>query len=308
MKKVLIVDDDRELVARIGTKLKHLGYKCRGEMSGRAALEFLKSNPVDLVVLDVMIPEMSGFEVCRQIRRIPELVSLPVLFLSSMSSEEEIDHALSQGGDDFLPKPFHIDDLVRHIERLLMSSGSNGVVDEATTLLGAKGIKLEVQNALLNRRPFSLIYIQLEQLPELMREFGGEIRDRAMRHFSRALLQCGEKLESELFAAGHLGGGHFLVLVEDEVCRKFCKSVQVFWDNYLPRFYEGINAAKRFEKTVAGVERGEPVAVLRPMFCVTRHNGRSTETVTDLLDALSHVRESALASGREEIVFDRRVS
>ncbi|MBI1320435.1 MAG: response regulator [Candidatus Hydrogenedens sp.] len=306
MAKVLLVDDDRELLLRVAGKLQHLGYECRAELSGNGALEFLKQNPVDVILLDVMLPGMSGFEVCRQIRRRPATAGIPVLFVSSMSSEEEVSHALEQGADDFLAKPFHMDDLVRRLERLLSSKSSLELVDQNTELPTAKAIKLAIQNRIHEKLPFALVYIQLEELPAFSKEFGTEARDRVLRHFARSIQQCAEKLESTVYASGHMGGGHFVVTIEDANCVGFCKGVRKFWQAHVPEIYESLNELPRYQKTLA-MERGG-VPLLKPHICITRHTARENETVGDLLEALSHLRQGNRHATQDDIVFDRRVS
>ena len=306
MPKILLVDDDRELLVRVATKLQYLGHECRAELSGTGALEYLKERSADIIVLDVMIPGISGFEVCRRLRRMPATAGVPVLFVSSMSSEEEVSHALGQGVDDFLSKPFHMDDLVRRIERLLASRPSLELIDKVTSLPSSKAIKVEIQNKILEKQPFSLAYIQLEDVAQLAKEFDVETRDRVLRHFARAMQQCAEKLESPLFTAGHMGGGHFVALIEQEHIMAFCKALRKFWSAHLLQFYEGLNELPRYQKALASGGTGVPL--LRPHICITRHTARDNETVSDLLEALSHVRQGAQRAAYDDIVVDRRVS
>jgi len=307
MPKILLVDDDKDLLVRIASKLQYLGHECRAELTGTGALEFLKDREVDIIVLDVMIPGVSGFELCRRLRRNSATAAIPVLFVSSMSSEEEVGHALGQGGDDFLAKPFHMDDLVRRIDRLLASRPSLELVDKVTGLHTSKAIKVEIQNRILEKRPFSLAYIQVEDVAGLVKEFGAETRDRVLRHFARAMSQCAEKLESPRFAAGHMGGGHFVALIEEDHIMAFCKALRKFWSSHLLQFYESINELARYQKSLA-VEGGAGVPLLRPHICVTRHTARDNGTVSDLFEALSHVRQGAQRTAYDDIVVDRRVS
>jgi len=306
MPRVLLVDDDKDLLVRVASKLQYLGHECRAELSGTGALEFLQGREVDIIVLDVMIPGVSGFELCRRLRRTSATAAIPVLFVSSMSSEEEVSHALSQGGDDFLAKPFHMDDLVRRIDRLLASRPSLELIDKVTGLHTSKAIKVEIQNRILEKCPFSLAYIQVEDVAGLVKEFGADTRDRVLRHFARAMCQCAEKLESPLFSAGHMGGGHYVALLEQEHIMAYCKALRKFWSAHLLQFYESLNELPRYQKSL--VTEGVGLPLLRPHICVTQHTARDNETVSDLFEALSHVRQGAQRTSYDDIVVDRRVS
>ena len=222
--RILLVDDDRQLLAAVGHRLKSMGYEVRAEANGVAALEFMNNHAVDVAVLDVMIPGISGFELCRRIRQEPNLFGVEVVFLSCMASEEEIEHGLAQGADDYIAKPFHLDELVRRIERLLSAGGAQHLTDEMTDLPGSKCTKLEIQKRIYERQPFDIVYTQVLHLNDISKLAPG-LRERAVRHFARALQKCGEKVESEIFCAGHMGGGHFVCLVEPERSKRFCATL-----------------------------------------------------------------------------------
>ena len=306
MADILLVDDDRQVLGTLGQKLHFLGYECRAETSGDSAWGYLNENPVSLAVLDVMIPGISGFELCRRIRKEPRLFGVQVLFLSSMSSEEEIAHGLAQGADDYVAKPFHLEELTRRIERLLSTGKSEKLTDDLTSMPGSKSIKLEIQKRIYDRQPFDLVYAQLLSLNDVARVSGPQVRERAVRHFARALQKCGEKVESNIFCAGHMGGGHFVSMVEPGLCKPFCQTLEKFWDKYQASFYAG-----------AGLERQYGIAIERPgtegaavlmdtLICATHHDPDSKETAHELLEVLSHIRESALEQARTGVMIDRR--
>ncbi len=113
---ILIVDDDADIRNVLCFLLKDK-YNVAQAADGRAALEYLKSNSeTDLVVLDVMMPEMSGYEVCEKIR---EFSKLPILFLTAKSAEDDRLSAYHSGGDDFLSKPFSQAEFLAKVSSLL---------------------------------------------------------------------------------------------------------------------------------------------------------------------------------------------
>lgn len=307
MSKILLVDDDRQLLSVVGKRLQALGFECRAETNGAEALAYVEANPVDLAVLDIMIPGMSGFEVCRRIRQNPNRFGTQIMFLSSMNSEEEIEHGLAQGADDYLGKPFHVDDLVRRIERLLAVSRTQSLTDEVTSLPGSKCIKLEIQKRIYQGKPFDLVYAQLLRLNDLT-PLGAGLRDRAVRHFARALQKCAEKTGGEGFCAGHMGGGHFVCLLEPGLSKGFSQAVAKFWDAYQPNFYSGAGLEKAFElaKERPGAAGGVPI--METLLCVTSHDPRVHESAQGLLEILSHIRENALEQSRKGVIIDRRAA
>lgn len=305
MARILLVDDDRQLLAAVGHRLKSLGYEVRAEANGEAALQFMLRQPVDAAVLDVMIPGMSGFELCRRIRQEPSLFGVEVIFLSCMASEEEIEHGIAQGADDYITKPFHLEELVRRIERLLATNGSQHLTDEMTDLPGSKSTKLEIQKRIYDHQPFDIVYAQILHLNDIAKLAPG-LRERAVRHFARALLKCGEKVASEIFSAGHMGGGHYVCLVEPEKSKAFAATLRKFWDQYQEHFFSGAGLEKAYEQALARPDAENGFILMDTLICATSHHPESKETAQDLLEVLSHIRAWALEQARKGIVFDRR--
>ena len=122
---VLIVDDDPGIVRFIRANLKAEDYETFSAMDGSEALQAVEKELPDLVILDVMMPRMDGFEVCRQIR---EWSQVPIIMLSARGDEEDKVACLELGADDYLTKPFGIRELIARIKVALRRSESSQAV------------------------------------------------------------------------------------------------------------------------------------------------------------------------------------
>ena len=118
-KKILVVDDDAELVELISFNLKQAGYTIGTASNGVDAIKKAHSLEPDLIVLDVMMPELDGFAVCEILRRDTATASIPIMMLTAISSELGRLAALGSGATDFVTKPFSPRILVGRIEDLL---------------------------------------------------------------------------------------------------------------------------------------------------------------------------------------------
>ena len=118
-KKILVVDDDAELVELISFNLKQAGYAIGTASNGVDAIKKAHSLEPDLIVLDVMMPELDGFAVCEILRRDTTTASIPIMMLTAISSELGRLAALGSGATDFVTKPFSPRILVGRIEELL---------------------------------------------------------------------------------------------------------------------------------------------------------------------------------------------
>ncbi len=122
MKKILIVDDDRTMRTVLTRYLENRGYQVEQVTSGDEALSAVAKNPPDLVVSDVMMPEMDGLEFCRRLRSTPSGQLMPFIFLSGKGEIEDRIHGHSIGADDYLTKPVDPRELVAKIEAQLERS------------------------------------------------------------------------------------------------------------------------------------------------------------------------------------------
>src|SRR3954453_5138666 len=118
---LLLVDDEENLRPMLDAHLPHMGLAVPPVASGREALEAVPKVRPDLIVLDGMLPDLDGFEVCR--RRRSEGSRVPVLFLTARDATEDKVRGLTLGGDDYLVKPFSLEELVARIQAVLRRSG-----------------------------------------------------------------------------------------------------------------------------------------------------------------------------------------
>lgn len=118
-KRILIVDDEPNIVISLEFLMKREGYDVAVAADGDAALAALSEGPPDLVVLDVMLPKVNGFDVCRQVRANPSWQDVKILMLTAKGRDTEVAKGLRLGADVYVTKPFSTRDLVREVKRLL---------------------------------------------------------------------------------------------------------------------------------------------------------------------------------------------
>ena len=140
--KILVVDDEASITEFVSYNLKREGYDVSVAMDGDSALEMAGSRPFDLVILDVMLPGMNGYEVCKRLRTIS---SVPVLFLSARDTELDKVVGLEIGGDDYLAKPFGLHELLARVKALLRRSSSDAATETTVepAVLTVSGVTLD---------------------------------------------------------------------------------------------------------------------------------------------------------------------
>ena len=134
---ILLVDDDASLVTVVARRLVREGFQVRTASSGHEALSMLASDWPALVVVDLMMPRMDGFELCERIKRIADL---PIIVLSAVDASESKVFALEQYAEDYVTKPFDPDELVARIQRVLRRTPA----DRATMTLGDGEVEIDL--------------------------------------------------------------------------------------------------------------------------------------------------------------------
>jgi CheY-like chemotaxis protein len=116
---VLVVDDAPANLRLLSVLLRREGYSVRCTISGEMALRSVQVLPPDLVLLDINMPQMDGYEVCQRLKADPVTAEIPVIFVSVLDSFSEQDHALAMGGMDYIAKPYAIQDVLNKVRRAL---------------------------------------------------------------------------------------------------------------------------------------------------------------------------------------------
>lgn len=155
MQTILLVDDEPMMLDLLSLYLLPLGYNCMKAESALEAIHYLEHHPVDLILLDIMMPEMDGWEACQEIRKDWDT---PIIMLTARAEKQDIVNGLNLGADDYISKPFDEEELIARIKAIIRRKGT-------------KTEKISFQGLLLNQDSFELQYNGRE-IPLTPKEFG----------------------------------------------------------------------------------------------------------------------------------------
>ncbi|PAE36662.1 response regulator transcription factor [Bacillus sp. 7884-1] len=212
MKTVLLVDDEKRMLDLLELYIAPQGYKCVKKQTGSDALSYLENKNVDLVILDIMMPDMDGWETCKKIR---ETSNVPIIMLTAREGKDEVIKGLKMGADDYVTKPFNEKELLARMEAVMRRT-SNVTED----LLKFKGLTLdenafkvafENQSISMTPKEFSLLGLFLgnpnkvftrEHLLSTIWSFKSDIEDRTIdshiRNIRDKLRQVGFPVDEHL--------------------------------------------------------------------------------------------------------------
>lgn len=211
--RILVVEDERDIAALVSYHLTKEGYRVRTAEGGTEALEAAASERPDLLVLDLMLPGFSGYEVLQEVRRRPELADVPVVVLTARRDEADRIKGLELGADDYITKPFSPRELVLRVAAVLRRVQSPAVTGAGRVLIGGPvTIDLNAMTASVNGQQLDLTPTEYRLLTTLL-ERRGRVQSRQQlleiawdihaRIETRTVDMHVQRLRTKLGDAGH---------------------------------------------------------------------------------------------------------
>jgi DNA-binding response OmpR family regulator len=164
MKKIALIEDDADLFALLQYNLEKEGFALVGSQTGKGAIELCRRERPDLILLDIMLPDSDGLDICKGIRAHPELAHIPIIFLTARASETDRIVGLELGANDYIVKPFFIRELIARIKIQFRASGAPA----RTLKAGALELDRSACRVRLNHQEVSLTATEFRLLEFLM--------------------------------------------------------------------------------------------------------------------------------------------
>ncbi len=216
---IVLIDDDPVALETTAALLEQSGYAVTALSDGRVGIPEVRGDPPDLILLDLKMPGVSGFEVARRLKRDTRTADVPILFLSGSRQVEDRVRGLQLGADAFLEKPFHARELIAHIERSLHSAAERALIlaqvsqDELTGVGNYRYFRdhraAEVERARRYGYPLALVFMDLDQLKRINDRLGHDAGSKVLAHLGHLLRAHARR--SDIVA--RYGGDEFLALL-----------------------------------------------------------------------------------------------
>ncbi len=237
-RRVLVVDDEEHIRDILKYQLETAGYTVRLAASGEEALESVRSDPPDLVLLDLMMPTVDGSEVCRRLRAEFWTSHIPVIMITAKGSLEDKLEGLEDGANDYITKPFAIAEVLMRVRNALEWSRSQRQANPLTGLPGNIAITREIETRLGLGNSFAFIYADLDSFKAFNDYYGYCRGDAAIGFTARILTSVVKEFGNPEDFVGHVGGDDFAVLttldrvdrITDEIIENFDEGVRSFFN------------------------------------------------------------------------------
>jgi len=234
---VLVVDDDRNLRSIIASNLELAGYSAHEVADGVAALAYMDSEVPDLVLLDVVLPAMDGYEVCRRIRKHPTCAHIPIIMLTARGETEDAVMGFEAGADDYIVKPFSPQEMLARVRAKIRRVNVHSSLQPLTRLPGNVAIEAEVQRRFHDHIPWGVLYLDLDNFKAFNDVYGFVRGDDAIRLLATTLSNAVRHLGEDGDFVGHIGGDDFIAVTSPPLAERIAQEVIDNFDRDIKELY-----------------------------------------------------------------------
>ncbi len=236
-KKILVVDDTLFMVTMIQRALEEAGYAVVTAFSAEEALEKLRQDRPDLILLDVIMPGMSGFELCELLRSDMRFSLIPIIIITGQAEEEDRLKGLELGADDYVVKPFIKRELLARVHNTLVRLERMRNVNPMTGLRGNNDIEAEMLRRIKSKLPYAVMYFDLNLFKPYNDCYGFASGDKFILMTADTIVEAVNACGTPTDFVGHIGGDDFIAVVEPGVAVPIAEKVIADFESKKLAFY-----------------------------------------------------------------------
>ena len=302
---ILVVDDDPDIARFVEVNLRSAGYEVSVAGDGEEALERATELRPDLVLLDVMMPRLDGFEVAQRLRKNPQTANTSIIMLTAKALSSDKVTGLQSGADDYIIKPFDPIELLARVKGTLRRAKEMRNLSPLTGLPGNIRIQEEIERQVREHRPFAVLYVDLDNFKTYNDKYGFVRGDRLIQGTARMIQDAVMANDTDGFV-GHVGGDDFVAVVEPDVAEDVAKAVCDRFDTDRALYYEDDDLDRGFVRMEdrKGVEQDIPLVSVSVGIATTSkrafaHYGEAVAVATEM-------KQFAKRDGGSSYAVDRR--
>jgi diguanylate cyclase (GGDEF)-like protein len=284
MFKVLIVDDDPGVRSVCKEVLVKQGYATFEAESGRQALDILAKNKVDLILLDVMLPDFDGFQITEKVREDRVMADIPIIFVSARGQTTDKVRALKLGADDYVVKPFDALELGARVESVIKRKEREMDSSPTTKLPGSVAIEKELNRRLASKEYFALCYLDLDNLKAFNDYYGYAKANGVIHQTGDLISKAVEKYGAPSDFVGHIAGDDFVLICESHNAEKIAQEIISTFDRIIPLYYHPDDQARGYieaEDRFGKVRRFKIMSISIAMVSVEEDKFRSHSEISE---------------------------
>lgn len=253
--RLLVVEDDADISNMLRIFFKSQGYEVDAALRGGEALDKTRQNLPHLIILDIMLPDLDGFEVCRILRTNTRTSHVPIIFLTQMDERSDKLQGLELGADDYITKPFDIEELKLRVQRAISRAEQQSLTDPRSGLPSGRLIEEQLRK-IIRRQDWALMDIRINHFEAFKEVYGFVAADDVLRFVAMLMGEVVDELGTQDDFLGHAGGDNFILITSQETAEEIRQRLKSRFAEEVLSHYNFLDRQRGFIETTD--EGGEP--------------------------------------------------
>ena len=306
--RILVAEDEEQLREVLCIQLRQAGYEVTEAFDGQQALELATGDPPDLVLLDVMMPLLTGFEVCERLRASYSTRHIPIIILTARAEIDDKVMGLRGGANDYVTKPWARRELLQRIQNALDWSRQQRAASPLTGLPGNSSINDEIRRRFASETPFALIQLDVDYFKAFNDRYGYTRGDVAIRGVAKILVEEAHRGGGGDTFVGHIGGDDFVVLTEPALADDLGRRIIAAFDLLVPTLYDPEDAACGFVEVHNRLHVVERFPLMSLTLALVRTDHMQISHLAQLGDIAQELKSHGKGIPGSVMVGERRTS
>lgn len=305
---LLVVDDDPFIARLLEIELKAAGYDVRVASDGVQAMESAQERSPDLVLADVMMPNMDGFELTRRLRQDPRTAGVSIIMLTARGLSADKLEGFAIGADDYIVKPFDTPELLARIRGVLRRSRDMRAQSPLTGLPGNVRIEEEIDARVEQQIPFAILYADLDNFKSFNDHYGFMRGDQAIQATARMIEDVARELSLGTAFVGHVGGDDFVIVVAPDRATTVAQGIVDGFDKMAGDLYDGEDRERGFIEVVNRRGELQRFPVLTVSIGIATTDQRSFQHYAEAVAVAAEMKQFTKGASDSSWAIDRRTS
>ncbi|NNJ11927.1 diguanylate cyclase [Chloroflexales bacterium ZM16-3] len=302
--RILVADDDPALCLLLRETLQDAGYEVTIAGNGDELVRMAQDQPPELILVDLMMPLMDGFEAIRQLRNDTRTAHLPMIILTARSTSSDVVTGFDSGADDYIIKPYDIDVLLARIRSHLRRAAQLPVRNPLTGMPGNVLLQAELERQLSQGHQFCLLWIDLDNFKAFNDAYGFARGDRAIHMLAHVISETAAREDF----VGHIGGDDFAIVHFGNAPEELCKQLIAQFDKQVRSLYDQRDLDRGY---LRGIDRhgvARQFGLLSLSIAVVTTSARTFTSVDHMSQVAAELKQAAKHISGSSYVVDRRQS
>ncbi|KXK11026.1 MAG: putative two-component response regulator receiver protein [Chloroflexi bacterium OLB14] len=282
--RLLVVEDDVDIANMLKIYFSGLQFDVDVANRGRDALEKTKQVLPHLIVLDIMLPDIDGYEVCRNLRTNTRTSHIPVIFLTQKDERSDKLQGLELGADDYITKPFDIEELKLRVQGAIRRAERESLTDPRSGLPAGRLIEEQLRK-IIREKNWALLDLRVNNFEAFKDVYGFVAGDDVLRFAAMLIGEVVDELGTPSDFIGHAGGDNFIVITTAEAAQNIKQKVKIRFSEEVQSHYNFIDRQQGFiqvPKAEGGVEKANFMTLSAGLISPESHGFADIREITEL--------------------------